>query len=367
MSMRILMLCQPPVAVGPAPGIASLLAHEFRRLGSSVVTRDWGRSKADEGIGSRLLGTLRDIGSAYRVTRSHEFDVALVHTAHDWRTLARDLPLVLALRVLRVPVVLHLHGSRPEQLRRRGAFRVATVLLTSWIDALLVLSHDEQRQWQAITSQPVLVVRNPYAPHMSSIPTGGQRGNPPTVLFVGRLLPEKGVFELLEAMPHVIERCEGRLVFVGDGPSGADLRARVRALDLTDTVTFAGFLSGAELERAYASADILALPTYYPEGFATVLTEAMDAGLPIITTRTRGSADHLEEGEHAVFVKPRDVDGLAAALVDLLENPSRRRQMGEANRRLLAEFEPSAVAKDYLSALETAVASSKLRLGRAAS
>lgn len=358
------MLCQSPDAVGPAPGIASLLAQELRRLGVSVVTHPWGRSSADEGVVARMLGTLRDVRSIRRLTRGREFDLVLVHTAHDWRTLARDIPLARSLRRRRVPVVLHLHGSRPERLQDGKAFRGATALLLRSIDGVLVLSRDEQRQWQARSAGPVLVVRNPYAPHMTSIPVE-RRGDPPTVLFVGRLLREKGVFELLEAMPLVAEQGAAcRLVFVGDGPSGTELRARSGVLGLGGSVTFAGFLAGGELERAYADADVLALPTY-SEGFATVLTEAMDAALPIVTTRIRGAADHFVDGEHAVFVEPRDVDGLATALVSLVGNPALRRGMGEANRRLLAEFEPSSVAREYLCALESVAAGSKPRRGGA--
>jgi glycosyltransferase involved in cell wall biosynthesis len=356
--MRILMFCQSPDAIGPAPGIASTLAHELRRLGCSVEVHPWGRSSSEESVVARMVGTLRDVRSARRRTRQDTFDLALVHTAHDWRTLVRDIPLALALRRRKVPVVLHLHGSRPERLSGIRPFRGATALLMRLVGAVLVLSRDEQAQWEAFTSRPVLLVRNPYVPRMTGVPIERPNIGVGTVLFVGRLLRQKGVFELLEAMPLVAERgARCRLDFVGDGPAAAELRARVDALDLVDTVTFAGYVTGAELVQAYAGADVLALPTY-SEGFATVLTEAMDAGLPIVTTPIRGAADLLVEREHVLFVEPRDVAGLAAALVSLLENPSLRRRMGEANRRLLADFEPAVVASGYLSALETVVADS---------
>jgi glycosyltransferase involved in cell wall biosynthesis len=362
--MRVLMLSQSFEAVGPAPGIARLLGVEFRRLGSSVTAHPWGRSSSGESLVGRAFGTLRDVRSASRMTRANAFDLVLVHTSHDWRTLMRDIPLALALRRRNVPVVLHLHGSRPDRLRRRGAFRAATSLLVRSIDSLLVLSRDEQEAWRAFTSKPVLVVRNPYSPRMSAIPVERPRADPATVLFVGRLIREKGIFELVDAMPLVAEHSHCRLLVVGDGPCGAELTARVDVLGLADTVTLSGFVVGGELDRAYAGADVFALPTY-SEGFPTVLTEAMDAALPIVTTRIRGAADHLVEGEHALFVAPRSVGDLATALVSLLEDPSRRRRMGTANRRLLVEFEPPAVATEYMSALESVVMSSRVSEGGA--
>jgi glycosyltransferase involved in cell wall biosynthesis len=355
--MRVLMLSQMPGAAGPTPGIATLLADGLQRAGCSVATHSWGRSDSRERVLARAVGTLRDVRSVSRMTRRQTFDLVLVHTAHDWRTLARDIPLAWALRRRRVPVVLHLHGSRPERLVPPGnrAFRAATALLLRAVNGLLVLSRDEQERWTAFNhTVRVRAIRNPYAPHMhaSSASPESQRGDAPTVLFVGRLLPEKGVFELLEAIALVVESAPCRLVFVGEGPCAADLAARVRALGLSDRVSFAGFLTGADLDDAFASADLFALPTYWPEGFPTVLAEAMEAGLPIVTSRIRGAADHLVEGEQALFVRPRDVHALAVALVRLLEDPDLRQRMGAANRRRLEVFEPSVVVKDYLDALE---------------
>jgi glycosyltransferase involved in cell wall biosynthesis len=116
-----------------------------------------------------------------------------------------------------------------------------------------------------------------------------------------------------------------------------------------------GHLSGDALWREYSDADVFALPTRWPEGFPTVLAEAMDAGLPIVTTPIRGAADHLVPGEHALFVEPGDVSRLADALITLLEDPDLRERMGSANQRRLGLFEPSAVAADYLQALESIV------------
>ena len=357
------MLVQSPNASGPSSRVAALLAEEFRRLDCTVVTHSWGRSGSHEGVRARMFGTLRDVLSVHRVTRRHEVDLALVHTAHDWRTLARDVPLALALRWRKLPVVLHMHGSQPERLLAPGAraFRAATALLLRLVDAVFVLSSDEQRQWSAFSSRrPVLVIRNPYPACPRTVSPPAPSGGIPTVLFVGRLLREKGVFDLLEAMSLVARRVRCRLVLVGDGPCAPELGERVHALGLAGHVTLAGFLTGRELKRAYAEADVFVLPTYWPEGFPTVLAEAMAAALPIVTTRIRGAADHLNDGEHTLFVEPRDMEGLAVALVHLLEDRSLRRRMGEANRQRLSVFEPSLVARSYLEALESVISNQDL-------
>ena len=137
------------------------------------------------------------------------------------------------------------------------------------------------------------------------------------MLFVGRLIEEKGVFELVEAFAKVREQTHCHLVIVGEGGHERELRHRVSELGLGESVTMPGHLSESALSDEYRKATVFVLPSW-SEGFPTVLAEAMDAGLPIITTRIHGAADHLIAGENALFVEPRDVNGLASALIRLI-------------------------------------------------
>jgi glycosyltransferase involved in cell wall biosynthesis len=78
-----------------------------------------------------------------------------------------------------------------------------------------------------------------------------------------------------------------------------------------------------------------------------VISEAMDAGLPIVTTRCGGMIDHLVEGVNCLFVPPRDPRGLEEALALLLDEPELRARLGAANRLAVGEFAPDAVATAY--------------------
>jgi glycosyltransferase involved in cell wall biosynthesis len=115
-----------------------------------------------------------------------------------------------------------------------------------------------------------------------------------------------------------------------------------------------GHLAGSELSHEFRVATIFVLPSW-SEGFPTVLAEAMDAGLPIVTTRIHGAADHLIAGENALFVEPRDVNGLASALIRLLEDRDLRTRMASANRERIRIFEPNVVAAEYLHVLRSFV------------
>src|SRR5439155_13709804 len=159
-----------------------------------------------------------------------------------------------------------------------------------------------------------------------------------------------------DPLPRVLARRQVTMVIAGDGPDEPELRRRIRERRLEGYVILPGYLAGAELEAAYREATLFVFPTRWDEGFPTVLAEAMDAGLPIVTTPIRGAADHLVGGENALFVEPGDVSALADAVLTLLRDGDLAARMSTANRRRIAIFEPHVVAEEYLGVLR-AVAS----------
>jgi glycosyltransferase involved in cell wall biosynthesis len=146
-----------------------------------------------------------------------------------------------------------------------------------------------------------------------------------------------------------------RLVIAGEGPDSAALQSLSEQSGLADRVEFPGYLVGEQLDAAYRAASVFVLPSY-AEGFPTVVTEAMAAGLPIVATSIRGLIDYLEDGVNALFVEPRDALGLYHALARLLQDEDLRRSMGRANRERVKIFEPDAVGSRYLSTLEAILA-----------
>jgi glycosyltransferase involved in cell wall biosynthesis len=303
---------------------------------------------------------LLDVVSVRRALQGEEFDVAIVQTAHDWRTLARDIAVVLAIRRRCRPVLLQLHGSRASALvePRHRAFRLATATLLLLVDGVMVLSTEEQRHWQAFRrNPPVFTVKNPFVGNAASRRDAVEASatEADRVLFVGRLLEAKGIFALVEAFATVVDQAMCELVIVGCGEHERRVRRQIRRLGLEEQVRMKGYLTGAELHREYAEASLLVLPTSWDEGFPTVLAEAMDAGLAIVTTRIRGAADHLVEGKHALFVEPRDVRAIASAILTVLRDRELRERMRSANRQRVRIFEPEVVGAEYLQVLRSLV------------
>jgi len=161
------------------------------------------------------------------------------------------------------------------------------------------------------------------------------RREQPTVLFVGSLIPRKGLHDLLEALACP-ELAESALVVVGDGYDRPRLVEMADRLGLTDRIQWKGTLAPEDVAREMRSADILCLPSSM-EGRPNVVNEAMASGLPVIATRIGGIPDMVEEGKTALLHEPGDVAGLRHCLVEFVRDPEARMLMGRAGYEFLKQ------------------------------
>jgi len=356
--VRILMLTCHPGIRGPFPKILPLLARTLRELGCEVVEEPWGRHHEEETRLRKLLDRPGDILRVRRRLKSAPFDVLFIHTTTEWANYSRDLPLLALCRGLVKHVVLQFHGSVPSLALGEGhaGFKWASRRLFNAVDGVFVLSTEEQRAWtQFHPSGNFPVISNPFQPlapvavDRTKLPWKVQDGEP-VALFVGRLITEKGIYDLLEALALVRVQTPAHLVLAGGGPEEENFLQRARELGLAAHVTLAGYLGAEALAAAYQAADLFVLPSW-SEGFPTVLTEAMHAGLPVVTTRIRGAVDHLQDGVHACFVPPQNPVALAEAMVNVLQDSAWRARMRQANREKVKDFAPATVGEKYLAAL----------------
>jgi glycosyltransferase involved in cell wall biosynthesis len=181
------------------------------------------------------------------------------------------------------------------------------------------------------------------------------------VVGVGRLVHWKGFRYLIDAVGGARSRVPSiRLVLVGNGDVRDELEARVRQLDLSQRISFAGMLPREGVAAHLAAADIVAVPSIHYGGFVdgqpTVALEAMAAGRPLIVTRVGGLPQLVEEGQNGLIVEEQDADALADAIVELATDSGLRRRMGERSRRRIVEsFTWEQVATRLVATYERAV------------
>ncbi|GAB3218783.1 hypothetical protein GCM10027454_07010 [Algoriphagus aestuariicola] len=135
------------------------------------------------------------------------------------------------------------------------------------------------------------------------------------LLFVGRLEPEKGLLDLIRAVDLVNIELPATLTIVGEGISRIDAELLVERLQLTDRISFAGYVAfGDKLFDIYNSHDILMISSY-SEGLPKIINEARAFSIPIVSTKVGGIADELRHGETCLFVSPGKPSQLADAAV----------------------------------------------------
>jgi len=192
------------------------------------------------------------------------------------------------------------------------------------------------------------VVRMTVDPEAYPPPPEGRvrtEGEPLRVLYVGRLVPEKGGPVLLDAVTEL--RDAGvplRVRMVGAGPLHETLAATIAARALGDVVELVGPLGQDDLPLEYREADVFCLPSFQ-EGLPVVLMEAMSTELPVVTTRIAGVTELVRDGQTGHVIPAGRADLLAQALREVAADPARRATQGAAGRAaVLQEFTPGTAA-----------------------
>jgi glycosyltransferase involved in cell wall biosynthesis len=139
------------------------------------------------------------------------------------------------------------------------------------------------------------------------------------VLYVGRLVYEKGVSILLDAVHQILRRVNAKFVIVGEGYMKEKLMAQASQLGISHKVFFTGFLDGAMVKRLYRVADVFVAPSLY-EPFGIVALEAMASQAPIVVSDVGGLREIVEHDRTGVTVHPNNSGSLAWGILRVLEN-----------------------------------------------
>lgn len=376
-----------PPATGGAEMQAQRLAGLLARCGHAIEVRTarWPNTPREETPHERLRvrRCFWDIpfGPLYKCTvfaqtalstwrARKQFDI--VHSQQaSWGALGA----LLARRLGGPPVVVRVASSGPlnDLLRmraRRGGKRMIACIARA--DAIIALCRVARDEIAGLDIPPPKIHIIPNGIDLERYPLLPHPGpeHPPTILYVGRLEPIKGVDVLLRAFARVREAMPAaRLVLAGDGRLRADLERQARALGLplgrgegnseagggekglAGGVEFLGLC--ADPRPLYAAARVLVLPSR-TEGMSNVLLEAMASGRACVATAVGGNPDLLDpddlrtkadektrEGvfmaENGVLVPPENPEALAEAVLMILRNPDTARRLGESARKWVAD------------------------------
>ncbi|MFO7324015.1 MAG: glycosyltransferase family 4 protein [Chloroflexota bacterium] len=171
-----------------------------------------------------------------------------------------------------------------------------------------------------------------------------------TILCVARLVERKGIGDLIDAVDIVRRSYDNvRFVLVGRGDKENEFREKVRRLELDRWIEFRGVVAHTAMPATYNEADLFVLPSLN-EGMSNAVLEAMASGLPVITTYTGGTAEMIRG--NGIIIPKHSPDAIAEAVIELLNQPELRVQMGARSRQIAETLVWERVADDYIDLYE---------------
>lgn len=307
--------------------------------------------------------------AARRLLKHRHVDVIHAHWLLPQGLVARRLK-----RLAGVPYLVTSHGGDLFGLRGRALNTLKRRVAAS-SSAMTVVSSAMREEAQRMGLRPPRLAVLPMGVDMRDrfVPDPAiERGND-ELLFVGRLVPKKGLVHLLDAMPAVLaERPATTLTIAGFGPEQEALKAQASRLGIAASVKFLGAMAQAELPALYRRASLFVAPfirddSGNQEGLPVVLMEAIGCGCPVLVGEVAGIGDLLGDARDDVCVKPGDSRALAAAIIGVLHDPeqARRRAVG-IRQAAAARIDWQNIAGGYAQQLQQCVGATRIAARRKA-
>jgi glycosyltransferase involved in cell wall biosynthesis len=270
---------------------------------------------------------------------------------------ARDcftIIIVKSFYLRRVHFLIKSHGSNLEVLQSEKFFfrKIVFPLLKDFVRGWLFLS-TEELTWivknKLLDENKLFLTKNIVRVDKFKIDfnfrTEMNIGNDYTILlFVGRIVEEKGLAYVIDAFAEIKKRHKVFLIIVGDGKEAHSIKLKIKKLDIKKDVIFTGWVDENRAAYYTSNCDILIYPTFAPEGFPMALFNSLAAGLSIITTPIRAAYDYLDEPKNCLWVEPKSSSSITNAVENLLLNVDVMNKMRINNKRKSRGFTKTVVA-----------------------
>lgn len=356
--------------IGGISTYVSVLANELKRRGYGVEIRTYplGMVRKEERIAGRM---------PYRLI--HELMVALFNVYL--------IAGILALRLRGRRVIVHSQSASfclgvGVNARILGASTIHTfhspisrcslrlMVLLHFAERLVCVSEEHRQMYSNYCGIPadVPIVPGGVNCDFYSIPSSEERARAraelveqlavedrpgPIVLFVGRVVKEKGVDVLFDAANIVWRQIpDATFVVVGPTDSSAVQIEHIKDLKLRIKPGMRFYLTGMMdpnwLRETYRASDVMVCPSMWEEGSPMVIVEAMASGLPIVASSIGGLRSRVKNGVNGSLVRPGDSKELASAIIEIASSPAKMTSMGRESRQLaVAKFSDDAMTDEY--------------------
>ena len=276
---------------------------------------------------------------------THRYDLCYLAITCHGSGFLKDAPFVLMAKLFRRKIVIHQHNKGmandvdrwPYRWLLPLCYRNAKVILLSWY-----LYPDIEK---VVKKEDVFICQNGIKVNDNANLNANKKpetNRVPRLLFLSNLIESKGVIVLMDALKILKDKGYSFICdFVGNETNEIDAKRfneEVERRGLNEIALYHGRKYGEEKERIFERADIFVFPTYYSnECFPLVLLEAMQHGLPCVTTDEGGIPDVIKDGENGLIAERKDSESLAQCIGRLLDSEELRQKMGEDGYKKLKE------------------------------
>jgi glycogen(starch) synthase len=299
------------------------------------------------------------------ISQNVEFDIIHIH---DWLTAPAGIS---SRHYLNKPLVSTVHSTesgRTQGLHSRDSHLIDGLewWMTYEAKKVIICSSSMEGELEhhfRVPSDKIAVIPNAidisrYTRHIDQESVKRHYGIGPydkMVLFVGRLVPQKGVEYLIKAAPRIIQQhSEARIFITGDGWSKNYLENLARSTGHADRIRFLGFVSDSQLVELTMSADALVIPSVY-EPFGIVALEGMAAGVPVVAANVGGLSEIVERDRTGVSVYTKNPESIAWGVNKVLSDPGYSKWLIQNAKKKVEEvYSWQAVAKRTVEVYEEA-------------
>jgi len=312
---------------------------------------------------SKLFRTFINVTSTLKAINRQRPDLVYFTLPPHGGGFYASIPLVIILKLFRLKILYHFHGKGfGPHAEASKIYRALIRWATSNTFSILLSKRLLLDACDQVKSTEIFFVPN-FGPDVNDIQEKSASGAP-HLIFLSNLVLTKGPIEFLNALKLLDDRgVDFRTTFAGNAhrPLSSDkFSDEIRSRGLSGKVHYAGPVYGEAKDKLLRSADILVLPTRYPnEAFPLVVLEAMSYGLAIVATPEGAIPDMVEHEENGFLVNALKSDELANAIERLIINPDLRKQMGISSQRKIREQFSKNVFDDRIAEIWTQLAGPK--------
>ena len=341
---------------GGIPAVISGLEKCFFILKNQVEYKRLVYAKAQRGMTlfQRIFSEIIQFFRFIYQLKEYSPDIVHIQTSFDKKTILRDSVHSWITHIFKIKSVIHIHGGNWHDLENWNYFwkTLASKFLKKC--ELVIVTSEEELKWvenyfegkvRVSLLNNVVELRLDIKKIRS---TNDNSGSIKKIIFASRLIESKGILDLINAIKLLDSRNDFILHIYGSGVLEENIKAMIKALNLSHNVCFEGEIDFDCLLSEYAKGDIFVFPSYHHEGFPMGFFLAVASGLSVVTTSVRPIPNFLKAHKNCLYIEKKSPKSIAENISVLLDDTRLIKEMSKNNIELVNKFTSLAVSNELI-------------------